>query len=77
VNGVGGGVRRIIDFRVHFSPVITVSKIMYTHRDPSELNMDVQCFVEAYPAPKIEWLYNGAVLPKDKHDYEYTKPFAI
>lgn len=77
MNGIGGGVRRIIDFRVTFSPVITVSKIMYSHREPLKRNLDVQCLVEAYPTPKIEWLYNGVVLPNDNHDYKYTKPFAI
>ncbi|XP_050062398.1 lachesin-like [Aphis gossypii] len=70
VNGIGGGVRRIIDFRVTFSPVITVSKIMYSHREPLKRNLDVQCLVEAYPTPKIEWLYNGVVLPNDNHDYK-------
>ncbi|KAE9525649.1 hypothetical protein AGLY_014176 [Aphis glycines] len=70
VNGIGGGVRRIIDFRVNFSPVITVSKIMYSHREPLKRNLDVQCLVEAYPTPKIEWLYNGVVLPNDNHDYK-------
>jgi len=50
---------------------------MFTHREPLKRNMDVQCLVEAYPAPKIEWLYNGAVLINDNHDYKYTKSLAI
>ncbi|XP_026816438.1 lachesin-like [Rhopalosiphum maidis] len=67
VNSVGEGVRHIVDFRVEFAPVITASKIMYTHSDPLKQDMDVQCLVEAYPAPKIDWLYNGVILIGDNN----------
>jgi len=72
MNSVGGGVRRIIDFCVNFAPVITVSKVMFTYREPLKRNMDVQCLVEAYPAPKIEWIYNGVVLINDYYDNRYV-----
>ncbi|XP_025190919.1 lachesin-like, partial [Melanaphis sacchari] len=68
VNSDGKGVRHMVDFRVTFAPVIKVSNIMYTHRELSKPNMDVQCLVEAYPAPKIDWLYNGVVLFNDKYN---------
>jgi len=68
VNSVGGGVRRIIDFPVNFASVTTVSKIMYIHSEPLKRNMDVQCLVKSYPAPKIERLYNGVVLVNDNHN---------
>ncbi|XP_025206233.1 lachesin-like [Melanaphis sacchari] len=68
VNSDGKGVRHIVDFRVAFSPVITVSNIIYTHRESSKHDMDVQCLVEAYPAPKIDWLYNGVVLLNDNYN---------
>jgi len=74
VNSVGEVVRNIVDFRVEFSPVTTATKIMYTHMDPSKRDMDVQCLVEAYPAPKIDWLYNGVILIGDNNK-RYTKPF--
>jgi len=68
VNSVGSHVQHIVDFRVNFAPVLTVSKIMYTHIEPSKQKVDVQCLVEAYPAPKIEWLYNGVVLHNDNYN---------
>lgn len=59
-NGVGKGDRRNVNLEVEFSPVITVPhpKLGQALR----YDMDLECHVEAYPPPQINWVKDEFLL---------------
>ncbi|XP_011301828.1 lachesin [Fopius arisanus] len=64
-NGVGRGARRNINIEVEFSPVITAPRPRLGQA--LQYDMDLECHVEAYPPPAINWLKDDIVLSNNQH----------
>lgn len=64
-NGVGKGDRRNINLEIEFSPVITVPRPKVGQA--LHYDMDLECHVEAYPAPQIVWVKDEFLLSNNKH----------
>lgn len=64
-NGVGRGARRNINVEVEFAPVITAPRPRLGQA--LQYDMDLECHVEAYPPPAIEWIKDGALLTNNQH----------
>ncbi|XP_014476090.1 PREDICTED: lachesin [Dinoponera quadriceps] len=64
-NGVGRGARRNINVEVEFAPVITAPRPRLGQA--LQYDMDLECHVEAYPAPGIIWLKDGIQLSNNQH----------
>ncbi|OQV13351.1 Lachesin [Hypsibius exemplaris] len=68
-NAVGNGDRRAINVRVEFSPLIRVPR----DRVGQALFYDreLECVVDAFPAPQVEWIFDGRKIVTDQH-YEVS-----
>ncbi|UYV62932.1 K02A2.6-like [Cordylochernes scorpioides] len=64
-NGVAHGARRNIGVEVEFAPVVTVDRPRYGQA--LQYNMDLQCRVEAFPSPSIQWWFGGELLQNSQH----------
>lgn len=64
-NSVGRGTRRNIDVEVEFAPVITAPRPRLGQA--LQYDMDLECHVEAYPPPAINWLKDDVVLSNNQH----------
>ena len=64
-NGVAPNARHGIDVEVVFIPIISVPNL----RVGQALNygMDLECHIDAYPVPNIEWFYKGVKLSNNQH----------
>ncbi|KAG1680463.1 Lachesin [Nymphon striatum] len=64
-NGVGAGDSRNIRVDVEFQPVIRVQRLKVGQA--LKYDMDLQCTVEAYPSPSIQWYKDNTQLVNDQH----------
>lgn len=65
-NGVGKADKKSLDFEVEFAPVISVPRPKLGQA--IHYDIELECKVEAYPAPAIEW-YKNNVLLTNNADY--------
>ena len=63
-NGVGKGDRRNINLEIEFSPVVTVPRPKLGQA--LRYDMDLECHVEAYPTPQINWVKDDFLLSNGK-----------
>lgn len=63
-NGVGKGDRRNVNLEIEFSPVITVPRPKLGQA--LHYDMDLECHVEAYPTPQINWVKDEFLLSNSK-----------
>lgn len=63
-NGVGKGDRRNVNLEIEFSPVITVPRPKLGQA--LHYDMDLECHVEAYPTPQINWVKEEFLLSNGK-----------
>lgn len=64
-NGVGHGSRRNINVQVEFAPVITVNRPRLGQA--LQYDMNLECHVDSYPLPTIQWLKDGIQLSNNQH----------
>ncbi|XP_037072821.1 lachesin-like [Pollicipes pollicipes] len=65
-NGVSKGSKRNVAVEVEFPPVINVPRPKV--HQALQYDMDLECLVEAYPAPRITWLKDDIVLNNNQHN---------
>jgi len=65
VNGAGT-YKRIINLEVQFAPVITVSRPKVGQA--LQYDMDLKCFIEAYPPPAVVWLKDDVQISNNQHN---------
>jgi len=65
-NGVSKGSKRNVAVEVEFPPVITVPRPKVNQA--LQYDMDLECLVEAYPAPRMTWLKDDLVLNDNQHN---------
>lgn len=63
-NGVGKGDRRNVNLEIEFSPVITVPRPKLGQA--LHYDMDLECHIEAYPTPQINWVKDEFLLSNSK-----------
>lgn len=68
-NGFGKPSRRGISIHVEFAPIITVPRRNVGQSLRNDI--DITCYVEAYPSPAIIWTNNQVQLSNNQH-YRYT-----
>ncbi|XP_055331058.1 lachesin-like [Paramacrobiotus metropolitanus] len=64
-NAVGQGDRRNINIRVEFSPIVRVPRdrvgqALFYERE-------LECIVEAFPPPQVEWVFEGRKIVSDQY----------
>lgn len=66
-NGVGKSNRRSINFEVEFAPIISVPRPKVAQALDYDIELD--CRVEAFPAPTVVWFKNDKQIDGDSSDY--------
>lgn len=66
-NGVGDPHKRSVNFEVEFAPSISVPRPKVAQA--LEYNIELECRVEAYPAPSVAWYRNDLQIHDDSDDY--------
>ncbi len=77
-NVVGQGARRNVDVEVEFAPVMKIPRKRVGQA--LQFDMDLECYIEAYPPPAIKWYKDNILLNNNQHyrishfahDDEYT-----
>merc|ERR1719322_1012768 len=64
-NVVGQGARRNVDVEVEFAPVLKIPRKRLGQA--LQFDMDLECHIEAYPPPAIQWFRNGIQLTNNQH----------
>merc|ERR1712141_291455 len=64
-NVFGQGARRNVDVEVEFSPVMKIPRKRVGQA--LQFDMDLECHIEAYPPPAIQWFRNGIQLTNNQH----------
>lgn len=59
-NGIGKPDRRAVNFEVEFSPKIVIPRPRVAQA--IDYDIELECRVEAYPAPTVVWFKNGVQL---------------
>jgi len=77
-NVVGQGARRNVDVEVEFKPILSIPRKRLGQA--LQFDMDLECKIEAYPPPAIEWYRDTILITNNQHysishfafDDEYT-----
>ena len=77
-NVVGQGARRNVDVEVEFAPILSIPRKRLGQA--LQFDMDLECHIEAYPPPAIQWFRDTIQLTNNQHyhishfafDDEYT-----
>jgi len=64
-NVVGTGARRNVDVEVTFAPLLKVQRKRVGQA--LQFDMDLECQIEAYPPPAIEWYRDNILLNNNQH----------
>lgn len=68
-NGVSSGARRSVGVEIEFKPYVSAERPRYGQA--LQFNAILQCHIESFPSPSIEWLKDGVVLTDNQH-YEIS-----
>jgi len=72
-NVVGSGARRNVDVEVYFKPVINVPRKRLGQA--LQFDMDLECQIEAYPPPAIQWFRDSILINNNQHYMVSHFPF--
>jgi hypothetical protein len=64
-NGVKQSDRRVINLEIEFAPVVTVPRKVIGQA--LNYDVDIECHVEAYPAPQVVWTKDSYIISNNRH----------
>lgn len=68
-NGVSSGSRRSVGVEIEFIPHVSIERPRYGQA--LQYNAILQCHIESFPSPSIEWFKDGVLLTDNQH-YEIS-----
>jgi len=68
-NGVSSGSRRSVGVEIEFLPHVSIERPRYGQA--LQYNAILQCHIESFPSPSIEWFKDGVLLTDNQH-YEIS-----
>lgn len=68
-NGVSSGSRRSVGVEIEFTPYVSIERPRYGQA--LQYNAILQCHIESFPSPSIEWFKDGQLLTDNQH-YEIS-----